>query len=394
MSRLTIGLVLVSSLAGAVAHAQSSQADIAAKENDEGKQLMFENKYAEASVKFQSAHSRVPEPKYFFNHCTSLFWEGKFGEALTACNAADKNADDKLKAKIATFEGKIRDEAKKQNITIEPVGGGAGPGEVPPPTGDPNNPGTGNPGTGNPGTGNPGTGNPGTGTPGVGGPGTLPAGQPPAVGRPPSMGLFSQSRPENTYTWSVGLDFFGGGGRMGRRDFYGHSAGGFRVKADYILNPKQRIGTEGYIQVSNFSASNDAMATGGNLSVFDLGLAAYKHLCGPYSHVCLTPLAGVQLAMMNPGDQADSSGQALFNYAALGGRLEMALSFALGARYQHVISGQLGLNVYTGSFSEPSDGQTSAELGLDHAGAALFVGAGYTYRFNTPFGSAPFVTLE
>src|SRR3954451_753738 len=134
MSRLTFAMVLASSLLGAmtVAHAQSSQADIAAKENEEGKQLMFENKYAEASEKFASAHSRVPEPKYFFNHCTSLFWEGKFGPALTACEAANKNADDKLKGKITTFEQKIRDEAKKQNVAIEPVGGGGGPGDLPP----------------------------------------------------------------------------------------------------------------------------------------------------------------------------------------------------------------------------------------------------------------------
>ena len=81
----------------------------------------------------------MPEPKYFFNHCTSLFQEGKFGEALTACNAADKNADDKLKDKIAKLVEQIHDEAKKQNIDLQPVGGGGGPGDTPP-GGDPNNP--------------------------------------------------------------------------------------------------------------------------------------------------------------------------------------------------------------------------------------------------------------
>ena len=95
MSRLTIGLVVAGSLAGATAHAQT-QAQIAERENEEGKELMFANKMAEASAKFQDAVARVPEPKYFFNLCTSRFAEGKFGEALTACNAADKNADDKL----------------------------------------------------------------------------------------------------------------------------------------------------------------------------------------------------------------------------------------------------------------------------------------------------------
>src|SRR5687768_4743859 len=115
MTRLAKGLVLASMLLGGVASAES-QAEIAARLNEEGKTLMFEAKYAEASAKFQDAHGRVPEPKYFFNHCTSLFHEGKFGEALTACNAADKNADDKLKGKIAKVVEKIREEAKKQNI--------------------------------------------------------------------------------------------------------------------------------------------------------------------------------------------------------------------------------------------------------------------------------------
>src|SRR5262245_41143191 len=130
MSRLTLGLVLASSLIGGAASAES-QAEIAARLNEEGKQLMFAEKYAEASAKFQDAHSRVPEPKYFFNHCTSLTYEGKFGEALTACNAADKNADDKLKPKIAKLVERIKADADKQGIKLEPVGGGGGPGDTP-----------------------------------------------------------------------------------------------------------------------------------------------------------------------------------------------------------------------------------------------------------------------
>src|SRR5688500_17674540 len=123
MSRLSWGLVLASSLLGGVASAET-QAEIAARLNEEGKQLMFAEKYAEASAKFQDAHGRVPEPKYFFNHCTSLFHEGKFGEALTACNNADKNADEKLKGKIAKVVEKLHEEAKKQGIDLQPAGGG------------------------------------------------------------------------------------------------------------------------------------------------------------------------------------------------------------------------------------------------------------------------------
>src|SRR5690606_12194544 len=126
-----------SSLVGGAAFAES-QAEIADRLNEEGKQLLFASKYAEASAKFQDAHSRVPEPKYFYNHCLSLTAEGKFGEALTACNAADKNADSDLKEKIAKLQGKIHEEAEKQGVSLEPVGGGGGPGDTPPI--DPNNP--------------------------------------------------------------------------------------------------------------------------------------------------------------------------------------------------------------------------------------------------------------
>ena len=186
MSRLSIALVAASSLVGTAALAET-QAEIAARENEDGKTLMFAGNYAEASLKFQSAVARVPEPKYFFNLCTSRFQEGKFGEALTACNAADKNADEKLKDKTAKMIAKIREEANKQGIDLQPQGGGASPGDTPPvgdptqpPVTDPNNP------NGQPG--------------GPTGPG--PAGQPPegyAVGRPPTVGLFQAQPVENKY---------------------------------------------------------------------------------------------------------------------------------------------------------------------------------------------------
>jgi hypothetical protein len=376
-----VGLVLASSLLTTYAYAET-QAQIAEKENEEGKQYMFENKYAEASAKFMSAHGRVPEPKYFFNHCTSLFWEGKFNDALDACNAADKNADDKLKPKIAALEDKIKAEAQKQNYPLRP-GGGAGVGDSANTMGaagtpDPNNPTDGQTGTSPP--------------------GQAPGG-PTAVGRPPSMGLFSQSRPENKYAWSLGFDLFGGGGRVGRAGVFGHAAGGFRIKSDYILVPAQRVGAQGYFQVSNYGEGSDMGTTGSqSLSIFDLGIAGFKHLCGPYSHLCLTPLVGVQLALMSPANQVDSNGDTVFNYASLGARAEMSLQLILGARYQHVLSGMFGLNAYTPAFSEPAgcDPATDCKeaVGLDRGGAAFYVGAGYTYRFKTPFGSAPLVNLE
>lgn len=388
MSRLTIGLAVASTLVGSAALAET-QAEIAARENEEGKTLMFSGKYAEASAKFQDAVARVPEPKYFFNLCTSRFQEGKFGEALTACNAADKNADDKLKTKTAKLVEKIQEEAQKQGIDLQPAGGGGGPGETPPIGGDPNQPPVG----GDPN--NPGNGQPG----GVAvGPGT---GAPPqgyAVGRPPSVGLFQTVAPENKYTWSLGVDLYFGGGQIGQADYFGTAATGLRLKGDYMINAPARIGAQGYINFTHFGQGEEQaamMSSAQTLDIVDIGIAGYKHLCGPRARGCLTPLVGASLAMMSPANENDGAGTQLFNYGALGVRAELGYQYAMGRRYEHVIGVQLGAHLYTAAFSEPMDGgATAAQWGLDKGGAAGYLSFGYTYRFQTPFGSAPFVTLE
>lgn len=365
MSRLSIGLVLAASLFSGVALAES-QADIAARLNEEGKQLMFANppRYAEASAKFQEAHSRAPEPKYFFNHCTSLFQEGKFGEALTACNAADKNADDKLKPKIAKLTERIREEAKKQNVDLQPVGGGGGPGDTPPV--DPNNPNQ-----------------------------PPPTQQPTAVGRPPEQGVYTAVAPENKYLWTLGADVMFGGGTIGRDGYFGKAVFGLRFKGDYMVLPEQRIGAELYAQYTHFGEGSTMQPQGfWTLDIIDFGIAGYKHICGPQARFCITPLVGVHLAMFSPAGDMDTSGSRVFNYASVGGRAELGLSYALGSRYEHVLGFALGANAYSRAFSEPAGGYTIEESGLDKGGVAVTGAFGYTYRFNTPFGSAAFVTLE
>jgi hypothetical protein len=84
----------------------------------------------------------------------------------------------------------------------------------------------------------------------------------------------------------------------------------------------------------------------------------------------------------------------VFNYAAVGARGEVDLSYAFGAHYEHVVALQAGVNIYSKVFSEPMDGTSAMAYGLDTGGAAGYLGLGYTYRFDTPFGSAPFVMLE
>lgn len=379
---------LVAALGGDVALAES-QAEIAAKLNDEGKAHMYAKQYAEASEKFRQAVARVPEPKYFYNLCTSRFQEGKFGEALTACNAVgDNNASPELKAKADALALKVKDEAKTQGIDLQPAGGGASPGDIC--TTNPQDPScvqqppsqicTTNPqdpscqAAQNPG-------------------GMAPA-QPAAVGRPPSVDLLAGTKPDNKYTWTLGADLFGGGGQIGQADYYGTASGGLRIKSDYLLNPAARLGAQGYIQITHLGAGDMDSFDASSLDIIDLGVALYKDFCVGEA-LCLSPLGGVQLALMSPASEMSSTGEQVFNYSAFGIRLEIAAKFAFGRRLEHVLALGLGTNGYTRVLSGSSEsGYTAADLGLDTGGFAGYLGIGYTYRFNTPLGSSPFVTLQ
>lgn len=98
----------------------SGQAAIAAKLNDEGSQLFMNMAFANASTKFREAVARVPEPRYFFNLCLSLFQEGKFAEALTACNAGTRaNPPAPLRQKLDKATDMIKREAKAQGVVVQ-----------------------------------------------------------------------------------------------------------------------------------------------------------------------------------------------------------------------------------------------------------------------------------
>jgi tetratricopeptide (TPR) repeat protein len=370
-----IGIALTGALAGG-AHAQS-QAEIAAKLNEDGKELMYADKYAEAAKKFQEAVARVPEAKYFVNLCTARLQEGKLDEALTACNAVELNnptPDQKSRAEKLVI--KINDEAKKQHLELHPGGGGGGNQNLEHPPG---------PGPG-----------PGPGP--VPGPGpNQPPSYAPAVGRPLGTNLVMATAPDNRYTWTLGIDLFGGGGRIGQADFYGTTLGGFRLKGDYLFDPGRRFGAQGYIQYTNFTKGSNDMPGVGQLTMVDIGVAVYKHFClGQTPRLCVTPLAGLHLSTMSPEGSIDSTtGNQLFNYDSFGGRAELALTYAFGRRFEHALSLMGGANFYTPVFSgDPSGDLTVAEAGLDKGGATGYFGLGYTYRFNTPIGASPFVILE
>jgi hypothetical protein len=115
--------------------------------------------------------------------------------------------------------------------------------------------------------------------------------------------------------------------------------------------------------------------------------------------LCVTPLAGIHLSLMSPAGEEDGTGSQVFNYAGVGGRLEVALDFAFGQRYEHVLQLAAGANLYSKALSGPSsdDGSgnlTVEEAGLDRGGATGYIGLGYTYRFNSPIGATPLIILE
>jgi len=365
-------IVLGIALAG-TAHAQS-QAEIAAKLNEEGKELMFGNKFAEAAKKFQEAVARVPEAKYFVNLCLARFQEGKFDEALTACNAVElNNPTEAVKEKADKLIGKINEAAKAQNLELHPGGGGGGdPGPNPTRPADPSRPADPNRSV-------------------------QPAGYTPTVGRPPTQNLALAVTPDNNYTWTLGFDLFGGGGQIGQPDAYGTATGGFRIKGDYILDPAARLGAQAYLQFQHLGQGQNDTLSAQTLDIVDLGIAGYKHFClGPQSRLCVTPLLGAQLALMSPAGQMDGTGSQLFNYLALGGRAEISLGYAFGPRFEHVLSLMGGVNAYSQVLQGPSagDGFTATEVGLDKGGVVAYLGLGYTHRFNTPLGSSAFVILE
>jgi hypothetical protein len=372
----SLGVLALAALVSGTAHAET-QAEIAARLNEEGKQLMYTDQPAEAAKKFQEAVARVPEAKYFVNLCTARLQEGKLDEALTACDAVDlNNPTPDQKAKAGKLIEKINEEAKKQNLELHAGGGGGGdPGTPPPdparppdPRGDPNGP--------------------------------PPPRYAPAVGRPLGQNLVMASTPDNKYTWTLGAELFFGGGQIGQPDYYGSVVSGLRIKGDYLVNPAARVGVQGYLQVSHLGAGSMDSFLVDTLDIFDVGVAGYKHLClGSTPRLCVTPLIGVQLSLMSPAGEMDGTGSQVFNYAGVGARGEVALTYAFGRRFEHALSIMGGVNVYSAVLSGPSRNDDSGSLtieeaGLDKGGAAGYVGIGYTYRFNTPLGSSPFVTLE
>jgi hypothetical protein len=364
----SLAALLALAAAPALVSAQSpTPAEQASKLAEEGKGLSAEGKHAEASEKFRQAVVLSPDGKFYLYLCISLSKEGKLGEAINACDAVERNgADEKTLTKTRQMTESLRTTMKQQgmdpdkaladgraqNEGTEP-GGGASPGG-------------------------------GAGSSGAGaGTGAPPTAQPQYVGAPP-VSVYGAKAPPNEYTWSLGGTFYGAGTAIGSEDAYASGGAGFRLHADYIAVPSLKLGAQAFLGVTSVAGEGNV----NDLSIFDIGIAGFKHLC--VSRLCITPLAGVMIAGMQPSfDGVDDDSVNMFS---VGGRVEGAASLALGSRYEHVVSATLGANVYSAAVgdyeTEPS------RFGLDEPSVAVYLGFGYTYRFNTPLGQSPFITFD
>lgn len=376
MTRLVSKLPLATALALALtqsgtAHAET-QAEMAARLNEEGKQLMYVDQPAEAAKKFQEAIAYVAEARYFVNLCTAQLGAGLLSEALTACESVDisASATPDQKAKAKKLIERINEEAAKQKLVLKPVGGGGGDQHI---------------GQGQGGTGTP------SGQGGAPADPQQPPARPPVVGRPVGgQSLVAAVPPDHRYTWSLGVDLIGGPAQIGRSDYYGNIAGGIRIKSDFLLSASHRFGLQSFLQAYSLTKGDDQMDTDAEaLTVADFGLALFKHVClGNTPRLCITPLIGAQVAVFGPESDFGST-----DYSALGARGELALAYAFGSRYEHVLSVSGGANVYSSVMSGPTD-EDIEFAGLDKGGFMGYLGFGYTYRFNTPLGRSPFITLE
>jgi tetratricopeptide (TPR) repeat protein len=352
--------------------------------------LMFSDppKYQEAIEKYHQAIVLSPEGRFYFNLCVAYYSIGEFGLALQSCDAvATAGADAKLQEKTAKILKQVEDQIRAMGKDPEDLrrannGGGGGDGGGGDGGGGDGGGGDGGGGDGGGGDGGGGDGGGGGGGAGGGGGGGEPVDTNEFKGAPPPS-LFTAKPPSHDYTWSVGGELYGMSGKFGATEAYASGGAGFRVHADYVIVPARRIGLQGYLGFNQVGEGvlNDT------LSIVDFGLAAYMHAYCT-GRICVTPLVGAHIGGMQP----ESTGTEV-RFAALGVRLEGAVSYSLGMKYEHVLALTPGLQFYLPSVGD-YDGMDPVDFGLDKGSSAFYLGLGYTYRFDTPFGQAPFITLE
>ncbi|HEU5055236.1 MAG TPA: tetratricopeptide repeat protein [Kofleriaceae bacterium] len=380
----TIGLssaLLALAVAASPALAQKSPRQQADELNDQGKQYFAEKRYEDAYGMFRQAATLSPEARFFFNMCYALNFLERYQDAIQACEQvpAAEGADAALKEKTDRALASLREKLAAQQAA---TGGG---GSTTPP--DPN-------GGGGGGTTAGGGGAVTSGGPASGGP-------PPAGGAPAAAGedpfvATEAPPPDDSYQWSVGGDIgFLGNVNAGEDEFGNplYAEGGFNLRlfANFIIHQGTRLGVQGYLGIGALPPNEDYNTDSESLGMFDLGGAFFTHrpLVG---HLYWTPLVGLSLAVRQPQELTQG-------FISLGSRAEVGFSYVFGPGGEHAFSVTPGFNIYF-----PSSGEQEHELtgepraasyyGFDETRALFALNFGYTYRFSTPFGSTPLITLE
>jgi hypothetical protein len=362
----TIALTL-----GAAQLGHADDQDRADKLNKEGNKLLYEERYQEAIEKYKQAIILSQQGKYYFNLCAAYSAVGEFGLALQACDAvAAAGADATLSKRTAELttdvEAQIRALGRDPN-EVRGGGGGTYEGRIgsDDPDRDPDDP-------FDP---------------------EDPDDRPPPVdtaefrGQP--LDLFKPTPPSHEYTWTLGGSLFAGGINIAGKENspYASGGGGFRLHADYMALPAMNVGIQGHLGFIGVGENPDSFQKD-SLSIVEVGASAYMHVrCA--GRMCITPLAGLMLAGFQPEDTMTNE----VRYMGMGLRAEVGLSWAFGPRFEHVISVIPALGMYLPPVGSYQDRDPDA-YGLDGVSTAFTLGIGYTHRFNTPFGTAAFITLE
>jgi hypothetical protein len=376
-------------LGSGTAHANQRADELSAEAGD----LLFLSPpdYDGAIEKYQQAIVLSPEGRFYFNLCAAYYESGRYGLALQACDAvAVVGADEKVMKKTATVLGLVEKQLRNMGLDpdvlrrqikeaeegdddpVDPVDPTDPDPDDPVDPVDPTDPNNGKGGKGGDGKG--------------GGPGGGQVDLTQYNAEKPKDSLFATKPLSHDYTWTVGASLMAASSTVGG-DYFGSGAGGFKGWVDYMVVPERKIGLQGHIGFTNVAPSDEL--DGGSLSIVEIGGSVYSHLrC--MGRTCITPMVGVQLAGMQPSDIESTE----VRLASFGIHAEANISFAFGKSWQHVLSVSPGFSVYMPAFGSYDNGLEAMDFGLDAAGAVIGVSFGYTRRFDTPFGQAPFITLE
>jgi hypothetical protein len=347
--------------AGPAAAQSQTPAEQAKRLNDEGKQLFADKDFEGAYEKFREAAALSPEARFYFNQCYALGFLERYEEAIKKCEQVEPaGADAELSEKTANALASLREKVAARRGEARPVPARLDRPERRDHRSDP-------------------------------GPSGPPP--PPRGGDDPFVSVQSAGKPD-AYTWSIG-GTFGGLANLntGReidnsqgldQEMFGPGGAELRLFANFIVSQPARIGVQASLGVAALAPGEDNDEEN-NLVLADIGGALFVHL-PLFRHLFVTPLAGPQISVQQPNELSQG-------FVAFGARGELGFTYVFGRRGEHSFSLVPAINVYFPAGGEV-EGLEPSEYGLDETHATFGVSAGYAFRFSTPFGTVPLITLE